>query len=146
MLPDTMVQRISFANADGRGETPPAMHLVVRGFTEELNSLSSAKSAAGKRQSAGEILLSNLLKSPLFAKEPRKGFRSKVEKEGRLVDNENLVEIPLTVYLARPLGVFSSAWAPEPGRPDDAEEGEPDAEEPDGETPAADESGEEDAE
>ncbi len=146
MLPDTMVQRISFANADGRGETPPAMHLVVRGFTEELNSLSSAKSAAGKRQSAGEILLSKLLKSPLFAKEPRKGFRSKVEKEGRLVDNENLVEIPLTVYLARPLGVFSSAWAPAPGRPDAAEEGEPDAEEPDGETPAADESGEEDAE
>ena len=94
------------------------MRLVVRGFTEELNSLSSAKSAAGKqRQSAGEILLSNLLKSPLFAKEPRKGFRSKVEKEGRLAENENLVEIPLTVYLARPLGVFSPAWIPSPEAP-----------------------------
>ena len=118
MLPDTMVQSLSFENADGRGEAPPSMHLVVRGFTEELNSLSSAKSAAGKqRQSAGEILLSNLLKSPLFAKEPRKGFRSRVEKEGRLAENENLVEIPLTVYLARPLGVFSPAWIPSPEAP-----------------------------
>ena len=128
MLPDTMVQSLSFENADGRGETPPSMRLVVRGFTEELNSLSSAKSAAGKqRQSAGEILLSNLLKSPLFAKEPRKGFRSKVEKEGRLAENENLVEIPLTVYLARPLGVFSPAWIPSPEAPaaEEAEEEEP---------------------
>ena len=129
MLPDTMVQSLSFENADGRGETPPSMRLVVRGFTEELNSLSSAKSAAGRRQSAGEILLSNLLKSPLFAKEPRKGFRSKVEKEGRLAENENLVEIPLTVYLARPLGVFSPAWIPSSEGPAAEAEGEEPAEE-----------------
>ena len=114
MLPDTMVQSLSFSNADGTGDAPPSMRLVVRGFTEELNGLASSKSASGRRQSAGEILLSNLLRSPLFAREPKKGFRSIVEREVRLEENENLTEIPLTVYLARPLGVFSSAWVPEP--------------------------------
>ncbi|MBQ3810608.1 MAG: pilus assembly protein PilM [Kiritimatiellae bacterium] len=117
MLPDTMIQSLAFSNADGTGETPPAMRLVVRGFTEELNGLAGAKSASGKRQSAGEMLLANLLKSPLFAREPKKGMRSLVEREVRLEDNENLTEIPLTVYLSRPLGVFSTAWTPVPDAP-----------------------------
>ena len=126
MLPDTMVQSLSFANADGTGDAPPSMRLVVRGFTEELNGLASSKSASGRRQSAGEILLANLLKSPLFAREPKKNFRSIVEREVRLEENENLTEIPLTVYLSRPLGVFSPAWVPEPAA-EAAEDAEDDA-------------------
>lgn len=117
MLPDTMIQALSFSNADGTGDAPPAMRLVVRGFTEELNGLAGAKSASGKRQSAGEVLLANLLESPLFVREPKKGLRSLVEREVRLEENENLTEIPLTVYLSRPLGVFSSAWTPVPRAP-----------------------------
>ncbi len=137
MLPDTMVQSLSFSNADGRDEkTPPSMQLVVRGFTEELNSLSSTMSSAGKRQSAGDIFLSNLLRSPLFRRSPRKGVESKIERQGGLPDNDNLFEISLTVYLSRPLGVFSPAWVPAPGRPAAEEEGE-------GETAAADEPDEE---
>jgi len=132
-----MVQSLSFSNADGRDEkTPPSMQLVVRGFTEELNSLSSTMSSAGKRQSAGDIFLSNLLRSPLFRRSPRKGVESKIERQGGLPDNDNLFEISLTVYLSRPLGVFSPAWVPAPGRPAAEEEGE-------GETAAADEPDEE---
>lgn len=110
MLPDTMVQSLSFSNPDGRGEGAPAMRLVVRGFTEELNALASGASS----QSAGEILLSNLLKSPLFVRETRDGSSSAVERQSKLAANENVTEIPLTVYLARPLGVFSADWLPRP--------------------------------
>ena len=117
MLPDTMVQSLSFSNADGSGEAPPAMKLVVRGFTEELNTLSSAKSTGGQRRSAGELLLANLLKTPYFTRKVKKNVESSVVGEGPLPDNENLVEIVLTVYLARPLGVISPAWIPAPAAP-----------------------------
>ena len=140
MLPDTMVQSLAFSNADGRDEkVPPSMQLVVRGFTEELNSLSSAKSAAGRRQSAGDIFLSNLLRSPLFTRSPRKGYDSKIERQGTMAEDDNLSEISLTVYLARPLGVFSPAWVPAPGQAAAEEEEAP-------EGAAADETDEEAAE
>ena len=112
MLPDTMIQSLSFDNADGRtadgrGAAPPRMNLVVRGFTDELNALAGA---SGGQSSAGELLLSKLLESPLFSAGADRDRRSEVLRQTPLADNPHVMEIPLAVYLSRPLGVFSSAW------------------------------------
>ena len=112
MLPDTMVQSVSFENADGRaadgrGSAPPLMRLVVRGFTDELNALAGA---SGGQSSAGELLLSKLLESPLFSAGAGRDRRSEVLRQTPLADNPHVMEIPLSVYLSRPLGVFSPAW------------------------------------
>ena len=112
MLPDTMIQRISFENADGRspdgrGSAPPRMNLVVRGFTDELNALAGE---SGGQSSAGEMLLAKLLRSPLFSDRADGNRRSEVLRQTPLADNPHVMEIPLVVYLSRPLGVFSPAW------------------------------------
>ena len=112
MLPDTMVQSLSFENADGRNGAP-RMSLVVRGFTDELNAL--AGEVGG--QSAGEMFLSNLLKSPLFKEEAGRDLRSQVLRQTPLADNPHVMEIPLVVYLSRPVGVFSPAWSAPAGEP-----------------------------
>lgn len=122
MLPDTMVRSLSFEHADKApgGAEAPRMNLVVRGFTDELNALAGE---SGGQFSAGEMLLSNLLKSPLFAAEAGRGLRSEVLRQTPLADNPHVMEIPLTVYLSRPLGVFSPAWVagPEEGAGSNAE-------------------------
>ena len=78
--------------------------------------------AVGIASTRGRLLLPRAIAA---FRELKPGVRIMVEED----ENENLVEIPLTVYLARPLGVFSPAWIPSPEAPAAEAEGVEETEE-----------------